>query len=105
MYEHADEEYQLHLEEIKKKQEEKLKKEKEQCENEYKKYNEQFMKSLGNYEHYIKERHKEDVVTSTHLNNLEQRLNDGYIRHITRKEQVRQSAAENLTKLEKAIKG
>jgi len=39
-YEHADEEYQNHLIDIKRKQEEKLKKEKEQCEQEYRRFNE-----------------------------------------------------------------
>ncbi len=102
-YEHADEEYQNHLVEIKRKQEEKLKKEKEQCEQEYRRFNDQFSKSLGNYEMYIRQKQKQDSVTSSNLDNLEKRLNEGYTRHVQRKEEIRQSAANTLTKLEKAI--
>jgi hypothetical protein len=36
----CDEEYQKHLEEIKRKEEEKLKRQKEWCQTEYRKYNE-----------------------------------------------------------------
>ena len=43
------------------------------------------------------------MITSINLDNLEKRLNDGYTRHVLRKEQVRQSAAETLNKLEKAV--
>jgi hypothetical protein len=52
----SDQQYLAHLEEIKQKEEERLKKEKQLCEIEYKKYNEQFLKSLNNYETYMREK-------------------------------------------------
>ena len=61
------------------------------------------MKSLGNYEHYLREKQKQDMITSMNLDILERRLSDGYTRHVIRKEQVRMSAQETLNKLEKAI--
>ncbi len=91
------------MEEIKRKQEERIKREREQCEQEYRRYNEQFLKSLGNYEHYLREKQKQDMITSMNLDILERRLSDGYTRHVIRKEQVRMSAQETLNKLEKAI--
>ena len=42
--------------EIKRKAEERMRKQKQQCDNEYKKYNEQFLNSVNNYQHYIREK-------------------------------------------------
>jgi hypothetical protein len=42
------------------------------------------------------------LITSLNLDHLEKRLNEGYSRHVIRKEKVRQSAAETISKLEKA---
>lgn len=58
LYEESDIQYHTHLEEIKRKEEDKHRREREQCKIEYKRYNEQFLKSINNYDTYIKEKSK-----------------------------------------------
>ena len=50
----ADSQYQVHLEEIRKKDEDKKKREKDWCAKEYTRYNEQFKASLSNFDTYMK---------------------------------------------------
>ena len=66
----SDEKYLKHLEEIKEKEERLRQKQKEWSDLEYKRYNDQFNKSVANYETMKKEREKEEVITSTNLNIL-----------------------------------
>ena len=82
LYEQSDQEYLKHLEEIRKKEDERVRKEKELCELEYRRYNEQFVKSINNYETFVKEKQKIDQQTSQSLQILEKRLNDGYSRSV-----------------------
>ena len=95
----SDEQYVHHLEEIKLKEELIKKKEKEWCEQEYKKYNNNFMKSVANYDYYIAQKKEVDKVTSESLNYLERKLNEGYNRSIIQKEQVKRLAACSLSKI------
>jgi Skp family chaperone for outer membrane proteins len=82
----ADEEYMKHLEDIKSKEELARKKEKEWCEMEYKRYNEQYVKSTANYETYLAKKKEMDKATYENLTSVERKIAEGYSRSIERKE-------------------
>ena len=99
----ADEEYIKHLEEIKIKEELVRKKEKEWCEMEYKRYNEQYLKSSANYETYLAKKREIDKATSENLTSLERKIAEGYNRSIERKEEIKRLAACSLSKVGEVI--
>ena len=102
-YYQSDEQYQKHLQEIKIKEEERMRKQKEWCELEYRRYNEQFLKSTNNYETYMQQKKETEKRTTKNLESLEKKLNEGYYRSIQKKEQVRLSAVGTLQKIEDVL--
>lgn len=72
----------------------------EHSEVEFKRYIEKFLKSLGNYETYMKEKKEADKITVENLNKLENKLNEGYKRSVEKKEKIRYLASLSLSKIE-----
>jgi hypothetical protein len=59
-----------------------MKKQKEWCEVEYRRYNEQFAKSLNNYDTYMHQKKENEKRTSKNLESLEKKINEGYYRSL-----------------------
>lgn len=95
-FEAADAQFQAHLAEIRRTAAERAERERAQCEAEYKRYNERFLRSMGNHEIFVREKRRTELETSQSLFSLERRLNDGCSRSLQRKEQVRLSARATL---------
>lgn len=99
----SEEIYKVELEQVKAMRLQKLKKQKEQSELEYRKNTESINKSHGNQQARLKEQMEGEVITDRNLEQLQKRLNSGWMRSQLKKDEMKLMATQTLLNFDTVI--
>ena len=91
--------YKEHLKEVQTLKEIKQRKERLLCDIDFKRNNDHLNKSVTSYYSVVREKHSVDEITERNLNEVENRINEGWHRSLMKKDELRTHAAETLHKL------
>ena len=99
----SEETYKVELEQVKAMRLQKLRKQKEQSELEYRRHTESISKSHTNQQARLKEQLEVEVITDRNLEQLQQRLNGGWLRSQQKKDEMKLIATQTLINFDSVL--